>query len=88
MRWQLQVIQRGIKARLPLKARLRKLKRRFAGYEPDNSNIVSTIGDAERIRDLLLECGTGFREASVLEIGSGWFPVFPMIMRLLGARKV
>ncbi|HEX4081207.1 MAG TPA: class I SAM-dependent methyltransferase [Rhizomicrobium sp.] len=74
--------------RLPFMDQLRKVKRQIAGYEPDGSNIASTLADADKINRMLRECGVSFSEASVLEIGTGWFPMFPLIIRLSGASTI
>ena len=33
-------------------------------------------------------CGTDVRGLDILEVGTGWYPVIPLMMRLAGARRV
>lgn len=88
MKWQLQLLRAGIKKSLPFKSVLRKLKRRVSGYKADGFNLDTTLEDAFKVVSQLKRNGRSLDNAVVLEIGSGWFPIFPIIYSLLGAKKV
>jgi hypothetical protein len=88
MKWQLQLLRAGIKKLLPFKSLLRKLKRRVSGYKPDGFNLDTTLEDAFKVVNQLKGSGRTLEDVVVLEIGSGWFPIFPIVYSLLGAKKV
>jgi hypothetical protein len=73
---------------VPFSDSLRWLKRRLFGYAPDLSNLWSAYLGAERIMDLSKRHGLSLAGATILEIGSGWFPVIPMVLAAEGAGRV
>lgn len=88
MSWQSMVMKGALKRLMPFKPQLRRFKRRFAGYDPEVPNLWTTIADLQRILAEIDKQGTNLNGITVLEIGSGWFPVIPMILRLKGVEKV
>ncbi len=88
MTWQVQLARAFVAAHLPGYDALRRFKRRREGYEPDLSNLGSTLHDVERLLRLLRGQGLSLSGRRVLEVGSGWFPLLPLIYRCLGAERV
>ena len=86
--WRLQIVKRAIVARIPFGNALRRLKRRVMGYEPDPKNIDYTIANFEQMGEALAAEGRSFTGATVLEIGSGWFPVIPILLAQHDVRHV
>src|SRR6187402_2154989 len=88
MRWQLHVAKLAVMGRLPFGAGLRAVKRRFLGYPPNRCNLKGTLRDLEEMVGELAGMGRSLKGATVLEIGSGWFPVIPVMLAAAGARRV
>lgn len=88
MGWRLNVARQAITVRLPFNAELRRFKRRIFGYEPDPHNLQGTIANFERMMATVQRAGRTVRGATVVEIGSGWFPTIPILLALHGARRV
>ncbi|MEX0760562.1 MAG: class I SAM-dependent methyltransferase [Tistlia sp.] len=88
MRWQVNTARSFVALNLPGYEALRRWKRKRSGYQPDLSNLGSTIVDLRSQADLLKANGLSFAGKAVLEIGSGWFPVVPLLYRCMGARQV
>ena len=86
-RWKLHVAKTALRERLPLRRQARQLKRRLRGYEPDPSNIGSTLEDLARLAAVMGRRGLRFH-GTVLEIGAGWFPLAGILVRTLGAERV
>lgn len=85
--WHLCLARQAAVARLPFTVALRRVKRRVTGYRPNRSNIGSTFQDLRKLYDLMRANGAHFR-GTVLEIGSGWFPIAGILARLAGADRV
>lgn len=85
MDWRLQILMAGAKATIPGKRTLRRWKR---ALKPQAPHIDSTaLPDALHILRLLRESGKPLEGSTVLEIGSGWYPVLPVLCAALGARR-
>jgi SAM-dependent methyltransferase len=76
------------KALLPFQPQLRRLKRRVASYADNPSNTEFAITQGLRQIAMLQDAGVDLRGADVLEIGSGWLPVIPLLFHLAGARSL
>lgn len=87
MRWQLRCARNTLAAALPFQRRLRALKRRLSGRAHHIHEASVYSGGFDQIR-LLREAGLELRGATVLELGTGWYPVIPLMLRLAGARQV
>jgi SAM-dependent methyltransferase len=87
MRWQIRCLKDNIKGLLPFKNELRMVKRRIFGYHPspDRGRVAIQEG-LEMVR--ALSAHIDFASASVLEVGSGWEPLIPMLYSLAGTRSV
>lgn len=88
MNWKKLLVKKTIVGRLPFADNLRKRKRKIFGYLPDAENMKLTIKNYERIKDALDKSGAGIEGATILEIGSGWFPTIPILLARDGAKKV
>ena len=88
MKWKLQLARDALKTALPFRDGLRRLKRRISGYPGITANFDSALADAFALIRLLRASGFEIRGSRVLEIGSGWFPITPILFYLLGARRI
>lgn len=86
--WRIQVFKFAVLTRIPFGDFLRRLKRRHFGYEPDPDNIRGTLEAFDQMTAALKAAGRSFDGATVLEIGSGWFPTIPIKLTLDGAKAV
>jgi SAM-dependent methyltransferase len=86
MRWQLQYARSLALASLPFQSQLRALKRRISGIEGDAANEPGCIEDGLRLIEMIGR--DRIRGAVVLELGSGWQPLIPLLFKEAGAAKV
>jgi SAM-dependent methyltransferase len=86
VRWQFRCLRNTIVASIPGYGRLRQLKRRFVPY--DSVLDDWTIEQGLQMIELLKRAGRSLHGATALELGSGWKPVIPLLLRLAGARQV
>jgi len=87
MRWQAKCAIDSAKALIPFQARIRRLKDRIVPFKS------SLLRDIQAIEQgiLQVEWVNGVmpvKGASVLEVGSGWLPLIPIIYSLAGASRV
>jgi SAM-dependent methyltransferase len=87
MRWQTKCVIDSAKALLPFQAQLRRIKDRIAPYQPSSRTDVHTIAQGLKQIDWLSRA-MPLQGASVLEIGSGWQPMIPLLFSLAGAARV
>lgn len=80
------VIKSAVKAKLPFGNQLRRVVRAMNPYHdnPDNTNLAITHGLGQ-IR-MLRSAGADL-SGTVLEFGSGWVPVIPLLFHIAGARE-
>ena len=88
MDWRLKVVKQALMSRIPFGQALRRFKRRHFGYEPDPGNLERTLANFEQMKQALGGMGRSFEGATVLEIGTGWFPTIPITLALGGAKRV
>ena len=88
MRWYLKVVKQTALTRIPFGAAIRKVKRKYFGYEPNSANLVSTLENLEELESALSTVGRSFNGAVILEIGSGWFPVIPIMLSFKGIKHI
>lgn len=84
MKWQLRCLAGTAKAIMPFQKQLRLLKDAMFGYQRNPEQ------DAQTIRDglTLIEWLGDLSNQIVLEVGSGWQPMIPILLSLAGAKKV
>ncbi|WP_198369864.1 class I SAM-dependent methyltransferase [Roseomonas rosulenta] len=82
------VANSALRGVLPFQGALRRLKRRLRPYrdDPANSDYCLTQG-LEQI-EALRAAGVAIEGSDVLEFGSGWVPIIPLVFALAGARRV
>jgi SAM-dependent methyltransferase len=85
--WQIYWAKNTLKTLLPFQRQLRKLKRRIAGSS-HQINEQSVYGGGFAQIFFLADAGLDVRGLDILEVGTGWYPVIPLMMRLAGARRV
>ncbi len=78
----------NFKSILPFQAQLRALKRRAIGYQPDYRQHQGAVNDALIQVSILREHFGTIEGRDLMEIGTGWEPIVPLIYRLAGARVV
>jgi hypothetical protein len=88
MDWRLKVGRQAVLVRLPFGRALRSVKRRLLGYRPDPDNLSDTLKNWSQMRAALSHTGGSIEGATVLEIGTGWFPTIPILQCLQGAKRV
>jgi SAM-dependent methyltransferase len=85
MDWKLLYLRSLALSVLPFQRQLRALKRRVSGISGDPVNEPGCISDGLRLVDLLRPRIAG---ATVLELGSGWQPLIPLLFKGAGAARV
>jgi len=88
MNWKKLLVKKALIGRLPFADNLRDFKRKISGYPPNTQNMELTIKNYERIKAALEKSGSRIEGSTILEIGSGWFPVIPILLARDGAKKV
>lgn len=86
MYWQLRFLRNSLLAAMPGYKRIRLVKRKFIPY--DGALDPWTVEQGLRIAEMLRKSGTHIEGATALELGSGWRPVIPLILRAAGVRRV
>ncbi len=81
------VIRSAFKSMLPFQAQLRQIKRKILPYRdnPSNSSYALQQG-LDQIR-LLRAQGIPL-SGDIIELGSGWIPIIPLLFHCAGARKL
>ena len=87
MRWQVKCVIDSAKALLPFQAQLRRLKDRIVPYRSSLSRDIQTI-EQGICQVEWVNGAVPVKGASVLEVGSGWLPLIPMLYSLAGASQV
>jgi hypothetical protein len=86
--WRVFWLKATLKHFMPLKPQLRALKRRFRPYQTIPSIDRGLFASGIRILLSLDRQAIPVRDATVVELGSGWNPVIPLLFVLCGARRV
>ena len=86
--WHRKAVWNGLKSLLPFRGALRRLKRSFLPYETIASNDTGLLQDVIEQVQALTDQGIPIEGADVVELGTGWNPILPMVFALCGARSV
>ncbi|HEX3809060.1 MAG TPA: class I SAM-dependent methyltransferase [Rhizomicrobium sp.] len=86
--WHVHLATGTIKAALPFQSALRHFWRQAFPYRSNPKNDIGLLVDAARQVQLLHECGFSLRGKIVVEIGTGWLPITPLVYRSAGAASV
>ena len=84
MKWQLRCLIGTAKALLPFQEELRHLKDLVVGYQRNPQQDTATIRDGLTMIDWLGDLSG----RTILEVGSGWQPMVPMLLSSAGAERV
>jgi hypothetical protein len=84
--WQFQYARSLALAMLPFQTQLRAFKRKVSGIEGDPSNEPGCIHDGQLLIEMIGP--ERIKGATVLELGSGWQPLIPLLFKRAGAAKV
>jgi hypothetical protein len=86
--WQRKAVLDGLKSFIPLQRPLRAAYRALKPYQTNSDNDACLIADAVNQIKQLHELGYSVEGKSVVEIGTGWKPVLPLIYNMCGAAKI
>jgi SAM-dependent methyltransferase len=87
MRWQTRLFVNKVKGALPAEELLRRTKRRIFGYTPDRGRDKGAIEEGLK-QVQWVASAIDLRAARVVEIGSGWQPIIPLLYALAGTSEV
>lgn len=89
MDWRIKGVVQGVLARLPGGTAINDALQRAAGGRRDESKHIDIKFRADWMvqMELLNRLGLSVRDRDLLEIGTGWLPVFPLCFALAGARR-
>jgi SAM-dependent methyltransferase len=87
LKWQRRIAANSIKSWVPFQDQLRTLKHSVKPPLPGKHHDLVLDGIFEQAA-LIRRAGGRIKGARVLEIGSGWIPIAPLIYRVAGAREV
>lgn len=65
-----------------------RLQRRFGGLRHFEHNIAEKVGDWHLSVRYLRDCDFHLDDATIVEIGSGWYPTLPICFHLAGVKTV
>src|SRR5204863_4935580 len=87
-RWHKQVVKNTVKGVVPGRQYLRRLWRRFSPHETHTVKNNTAFENAIRQIGLLRDADFSTSGLCVLELGSGWYPILPLVYLVAGARQV
>ena len=88
MGWKADALRLALLGWFPFGNLARSIKRRIFGYPPDVDNLDHTLENLDEMLGAVEKAGRSFVDATVLEIGSGWFPTIPIMLSAHGARNI
>ncbi len=86
MKWQFKLMRNSLFALVPFPSLIRKLKRKLIPY-PYEINL-RTLEQGLKQLEILKAFGISLGNSVVLELGTGWHPVIPLIFYLAGAKRI
>lgn len=87
MNWRTRCLIDSAKGALPFQPQLRRLKDRITPYQANLRRDLDTIAEGIRQLEWVSEV-LPMQGACVLEVGSGWQPIVPLLYSLAGASQV
>jgi SAM-dependent methyltransferase len=85
MRWQCKCVIDGCKGVVPFQEQLREIKGRLIPYKPDPPMVDRWTITQGLLQVEWVRAACRLESATVLEIGSGWQPMIPILFSLAGA---
>ena len=86
--WHRKLVIDTAKTAIPFQARLRALKRRHFPYMTDLSNDRTLLADGIEQVQMIRAAGYRIDGADIIEFGSGWLPLIPLLFLAAGAKSV
>lgn len=86
-KWHVKLLKDNLKSLLPFQHKLRTLKRRMRPYHSNPANDELSIVQTLKLLSMLREAGANL-EGTILELGTGWVPIAPLIFHINGAEKL
>jgi SAM-dependent methyltransferase len=83
-----QLAAMALRGLIPFQPTLRRLKRALSPYQDNRANSNYCITNGLEQLAALRGAGVPVAGATVLEFGSGWLPLIPMLFHLAGARRL
>jgi hypothetical protein len=77
-----------VKNNLPFRKQIRALKRAIVPYRSNPKNDETLLAHSLFIVDALKRTGADLATSTLVEIGSGWVPVLPLVFRMAGASEI
>ena len=81
-RWQVKCFVDTVKAAVPFHAHAARIKDKLLGYQREPAKDTNTIRDGLSMIEWLGD----IRGSSLLEVGTGWQPMIPILYSLSGAK--
>ena len=85
--WEIDVALNTAKAALPFSATMRRIVRARRGY-PVTANALLALEQGLRQIEDLRSLGIQIDGRTILDLGSGWHPIVPLLFRIAGADTV
>lgn len=86
--WKTRAAMGTLKSILPFKPQLRQLKRNIFPYETNPKNDPGLLDQSLRQVGALAGLGISVKGKTIVELGTGWLPILPLIYRMAGAARV
>lgn len=86
--WKTRAALGALKSMLPFKPQLRQLKRNLFPYETNPKNDPGLLDQSLRQVGALADLGISVKGKTVVELGTGWLPILPLVYRMAGAARV
>src|SRR5436190_6271813 len=77
-----------LKNSIPFRRQIRALKRAIVPYRSNPANDSDLLEWSLRMAAALADAGAQIPASTVVEIGSGWVPILPLVFRMAGAREI
>jgi hypothetical protein len=86
--WERRAYLGALKSALPFQDQLRRAVRLIRPYRTNPENDVGLLDTALQQVTAFTAAGLSLQDATVVEIGTGWLPIVPLIMLMAGAARV
>jgi SAM-dependent methyltransferase len=86
--WKRKAALDAVKSFIPFQPFLRRVKRTLSPYQTNPKNDSSLLCDGLQQLTALDELSIQLAGAEIIEIGTGWNPVLPLLYSLSGAKKI
>ena len=88
MKWQMRLIRNSLVGLVPFPDKIRKIKRKIKPPPTNPAQDEWTLEQGLRQVEMLQSVDFTIAGKTVLELGTGWQPIIPLIFSLAGAKKV